>query len=676
MKPFHLFVRADDPSHDLEANSVPYSELDTLYFDPFAGSPVTTTTPQTAACTSPPPRPPFSHFRGRSSPPRPQPHLAEPSLMTKLPEYSRFPQFSPTKQQVYSSPAKLETEQSYCPRRAYTITRRERDGSYHPVATTTQLAPGPSSPQPVSNPETPIVAEQDPLLPLAIDCIHSLCADAERPRSALTKHPVLPTPSPGIPTRFLNVPQITITDNTDRHSSSSSKTFYAFQEFGWLLEYIGADEPGSFPAMSASSKASFVEACAAEKLGMAVRSARAALALEGGGGGNGKGKILDRLQELQAFFSESTAHQQDGDGDTTMSEEGDLTLRGDENGRLDRSLLDDKSHNFSRPLRIDIPVSTPASVVYQGTDLPKDGRTDAFTPRLTQTFDTGGLDRSDVVQSKGFSFDPVEHPIDHEQDDSFISDPSAATGTLCTERPRRPRPPVPINSIRLSRWPSQVDPKYLSRPADWTPIKMQVAPAPFGPDTTAAVEHEDTARNGGERRWMGPAVRRKQKKEMMVRWMIVLGFIIPAFWIIGGWFVYPSDDTEPRRPRPGPNSRPRSNTRSHVRSTPHTSFDFETGTPFIPLTPNRSSYPFEESVSSPTALLGRQSVDRRDSEMGGMAPGTEGWTANESRGGNRRKEKWYTHKVPVVRYCRHAAIVGIPGETFAVIMLAILFVFV
>ncbi|TYJ56277.1 hypothetical protein B9479_002963 [Cryptococcus floricola] len=667
----HLFVRTDDPPCDLEKNAVPYSELNQVHSDPFSKSPVGTATQGPSVRT--PPLPPLSQHRGYPSPSRFQRPRAQPpsqaSPMTRLPEFSRFPQFSPTKQQTYSSPGRLETYTSLPSYRSYTISRRERDGRHHPVTTIhTKPQSGPSA-SAVSGagmpPDlTPVSNEQDPLLPLAIECIQSLCADADRPRSALTPSPIPthPAPSRTPSAQFLQVPQITITDNT-RDSTATAKTFYAFQEFGWLLEYIGAEgtEREGFPAMTVESKASFVESCAREKVEMAVRSARATLLAQGaadGGVGGEKGKIIDKLEELQAFFAEDGSRE-GSDGEATV-EQADTTLRGGESGKLDTSL--DRSLNFSRPLRVDIPASTRSSQTsIVPSRAPKDGYTDIFAPRLTQEFDTGGLDLSDVVKVKRFSFEHVEHPSeDHDEsegavNDSFTSDTSEITATLGTERPRRTRPPVPINSIRLSRWPSQVDPKYLSRPADWTPVKMQVAPAPFAPQ-------EKDVEKAGEGWLKGAKV--KTKEEEMVRWMFVLGFVCPVFWIIGGWWVYPLSDKVERR------QRPKSNTKSHARSTPHTSVDFETGTPFIPITPTRSSYPFQESVSSPTALLGRQSTD-----LGGHMVGRKTQMSGMGRG-KKEKESWWTHEEPMVRYCRHAAIVAIPGMVFAAVMLVVLFVFI
>ncbi|ODN86294.1 hypothetical protein L198_07311 [Cryptococcus wingfieldii CBS 7118] len=667
----HLFVRTDDPPCDLEKNAVPYSELSQTYSDPFSKSPVGTATQRPSVRT--PPLPPLSQHREHPSPPRFQRPRAQPpspaSPMTRLPEFSRFPQFSPTKQQTYSSPDRLKmyTSLPYC--HSYTISRRERDGSHHPVTTIhTKPQSGLSSASPAVSgagmpPDlTPISNKHDPLLPLAIECIQSLCADADRPRNALTPSPI-PTHAAASRTpsaQFLQVPQVTITDNT-RDSTATAKTFYAFQEFGWLLEYIGAEgtERERFPAMTRESKASFVESCAREKVNMAVRSARATLLAQGaadGGVGGEKGKIIDKLEELQAFFSEDGSRE-GSDGKATVEEE-DTTLRGGESGKFDTSL--DRSLNFSRPLRVDIPASTRSSQTsIFPSRAPKDGYTDIVAPRLTQDFNTGGLDLSDVVKVKRFSFEHVEHPLeDHDEsegavNDSFASDTSEIAATLGTERQRRTRPPVPINSIRLSRWPSQVDPKYLSRPADWTPVKMQVAPAPFAP------QEKDVERAGES--WLKGA-KVKTREEEMARWMFVLGFICPVFWIIGGWWVYPSSDKVERR------QRPKSNTRSQARSTPHTSVDFETGTPFIPITPNRSSYPFHESVSSPTALLGQQSTDLRGNMVGQKT--------QLSETGMGKKESWWTHEEPMVRYCRHAAIVAIPGMVFAAVMLVVSFVFI
>ncbi|ODN80362.1 hypothetical protein L202_02623 [Cryptococcus amylolentus CBS 6039] len=671
MNPEHLFVRTDDPPCDLEKNAVPYSELSQTYSDPFSKSPVGTATQRPSVCT--PPLPPLSQHRGYPSPPRFQRPRAQPpshaSTMTRLPEFSRFPQFSPTKQQTYSSPGRLETYTTLPYHRSYTISCRQRDGSHHPVTTIhtkPQSGLSPASPAVsaagIPPDLTPVNNEQDPLLPLAIECIRSLCVDADRPRGALTPSPIPthPAASRTPSAQFLQVPQITVTDNT-RDSTATAKTFYAFREFGWLLEYIGAEGTGRerFPAMTVESKASFMESCAREKVEMAVRSARATLLAQGaadGGVGEEKGKIIDKLEELQAFFSE-TESREGSDGEAT-AEEADTTLRGGESGKLDTSL--DRSLNFSRPLRVDIPASTRSS---QTSNFPsraaKDGYTDIFAPRLTQDFGTGGLDLSDVVKVKRFSFEHVEHPSeDHDEsegavNDSFTSDTSEITATLGTERPRRTRPPVPINSIRLSRWPCRVDPKYLSRPADWTPVRMQVAPAPFAPQ-------EKDVEKAGESWLKGAKV--KTRGVEMVRWMFVFGFICPVFWIIGGWWVYPSSDKVERR------QRPKSNTRSQARSTPHTSVDFETGTPFIPITPNRSSYPFRESVSSPTALLGQQSTNLRGNML---AHNTQ-----ISGIGSSGKESWWTHEEPMVRYCRHAAIVAIPGMAFAAVMLVVLFVFI
>ncbi|WVN86537.1 uncharacterized protein L203_101704 [Cryptococcus depauperatus CBS 7841] len=481
-----------------------------------------------------------------------------------------------------------------------------------------------------------------------VNYLHSICETIRGKRTNNTSQPNDTVKS----IKYLQVPQIKVNNAEPSEPDRSHNTIKDFKEFGWLVDYIGDGicRPRSFPPSSLSSKSSHVDSDKIKAMEMLFYSARQTLIKADTAGHtslknaqladnvDSNPDIIDKLQELFDFF------QQDGlllDGSTSFSNH-DSAYQG-----IYQGIQQDNTNSQYGPNgglstqfgRLDVPVSStntvcmPSSVTsqmkkkFQHLDYSNSMLMSQlpFKDSMAQCKDNKN-DKQKICEGRNIDSEIEDDRVELSEADitavTLDSDTTPLNQHMSQHNHRRQRPPVPIRSIRLSRWPSSVDPKYLFKKTEWTPVKMDVAPSSFSHVHCKCVHHDprDEVEFELEKLYSRESSFRT-KKSRGPAICFVLGFIFPFFWVIGGWFLLPP------QPRPTPR---------HSRSRSSAPIDFETGISFIPSIRHQEFDKISVTTTNTTGL-------------------------------------WYTHSDPMIKANRSAALIGIPSLFLVSMLLIILF---
>ncbi|OWZ31835.1 hypothetical protein C343_03335 [Cryptococcus neoformans C23] len=511
-----------------------------VYVDPFYASPATTVRLSWSSedyRASPagfqlntPPRRPYSHRKSYSSPPGSQTSPTAPLL-----PYSRLPDLISTRSTgAYQN---------------YTVTRSHPSGYElvdEPISSPFNISVLSPTETATSIPETPLLTPTTDapfFAPLNVDRVRSIVEQAKE-----TNAGVAPGTSKDTSLHFKNqpftVPEITITDD---NKPGTQQSIYALNDFGWLLDYIGIDRPLSHFPPSVSTKAS-LDPSRVKAVELFIKSARNTLARSGSKMGIDNPRlttadgvhIIDKLKELEQFFHQGGV----------ICTDGETALRDD-------TTYDKLSPHVS-PL--DVPVSMFDNTICMSATLSSQTREKYIqstyanwatsSPQyeaerdITEKGETRCIENEDefveiLLDSNKIS---AEWSIVDETTIANDSNDTIAFSESYERLVKRPRPPVPVQSIHVSQWPRVFDSQYLSRPTGWKPYQMEVAPAPHSAESDVAREPPR------------PALRQSPLPTIC----FILGFFMPFIWIIGGWFISPS------KPRPKP-----------------AFIDFETGVSFV-----------------------------------------------------------------------------------------------